>query len=208
MIFADRSEAGKRLAERLGPRDADHTIVLGLPMGGVAVAAEVAEALGLHLDLAVAKKIGHPANPEAAIGAVSEDGEVTLSEGAAERFDPDWLRTEALRLTGRATQIRHSLTGSRSVPPLEGKTVLLVDDGIATGHTMLAAIAWVRRRGAAKVVLAVPVGPPETLARLSPLVDEIVSLTSPSGMASVGAFYADFRQTPETEVQKILRRLS
>lgn len=203
MIFADRADAGRRLAERLKDRAGESLAVLGLPRGGVVVALEVARALGAPLDLAVAKKIGHPQYPEAAIGAVSEDGQVVLND-AVEPIDPVWLSKETEAKLSEARALRRRLTGRGGIFSLEGKTAVLVDDGIATGQTMFAAVASVKKRGATSIIVAVPVGPPATLDRLREQVDEVIALAEPPDLYAVGAYFEDFRQVGDESVRKLL----
>ena len=200
MIFADRRDAGKQLAELLKGLEIENPVVLALPRGGVVAGAEVAAALNAPLDLAVAKKIGHPQNPEAAVGAVSEDGQVYLDERVQDLVDPAWLDKEAARKVEEAKQLRKQYTGRTDPPSLKEKTAVLVDDGIATGSTMFAAIMSARARGASKVVVAVPVGPPSTLQRLRALADDVVAVAAPEFLFAVGAHYADFRQVSDEEV--------
>jgi predicted phosphoribosyltransferase len=204
MIFKDRTEAGTLLAEAVSKLNLENVAVLGLPRGGVKVAAEVARALGAPLDLAIARKIGHPANQEAAVGAVSEDGQTHLYERAEEIVDPKWLEGEIVRKADEARQRRFFYTAASDIPRLDGKTAVLVDDGIATGSTMFAAVKSAKARGAARVVVAVPVGPPQTLLKLQDVADEVVWVAAPENLYAVGAHYEDFRQVEDSEVVTLL----
>lgn len=204
MVFENRTDAGRRLAELLGGYREEDVVVLALPRGGVVVAAEVARALHAPLDLAVAKKIGHPMNPEAAIGAVSEDGVRMLDPRAESSLDHVWLEKETLEKSGEAARLRERYTGSSSPPTLSGRTVILVDDGIATGYTMMAAVESARRRGSKRVVVAVPVAPSETLNRLRSMADDAIGVDTPEHLYAVGAHYEDFRQVTDEEVIDIL----
>jgi putative phosphoribosyl transferase len=206
--FEDRGDAGRQLGRRLAPLAGRDVVVLGLPRGGVPVAAEVARALGAPLDVVLVRKLGLPRRPELAMGAVGEDGVVVLNEDVlqAGRVDEATLadaeRRERAELERRARQFR----GDRTRLPLEGRTAVVVDDGIATGATARAACAVVRAHGAARVVLAVPVGSPRALGDIAPTVDEVVCLESPQRFAAVGQAYADFRPTEDEEVLGLLRR--
>lgn len=204
-MFANRQDAGLQLAAALESLKLFEPVVLALPRGGVVVAAEVAKILNATLDLVIARKIGHPANPEAAVGAVSEDAQIYIDERVRNLVEPDWLETEASKKVAEAKAQRLTYTGQSEPPSLEGKTVVLVDDGIATGSTMFAAIKSARARGAAKVVVAVPVGPPSTLEKLKKFADEVVAVAAPEFLYAVGAHYADFRQVSDKEVIDLLK---
>lgn len=198
-MFADRADAGRQLAAKLGAYNGSpETYVLGIPRGGVIVAAEVATALGLPLDVAIAAKVGAPGNPEYAIGAVAADGEVTASPLAG------YSEAEVRSHAGAAVEkVRSQLAQWRSDrEPLSvgGCTVLLVDDGLATGLTARAAADWLHRVGASTVVLAVPVAPPDTVRAMRAHADEVVVVDTPSGFSAVGQFYRQFGQTTDAEV--------
>jgi predicted phosphoribosyltransferase len=202
-MFADRIDAGRKLATKLAEyRAAPDTTVLGIPRGGVIVAAEVADALGLPLDVAVAAKIGAPGNPEYAIGAVAADGEVTPSPFAG------YSEVEVHRHAGAAFEkVRAQLAmwqGDRPPLRIEGRTVLLVDDGLATGLTARATADWLRRQRAGKIVLAVPVAPPESVRSLLDHADEVVVVETPTHFSAVGQFYYSFGQTTDAEVREAL----
>jgi len=200
MGFADRREAGVRLAEALSSYEGADAVVLALPRGGVIVGAEVARRLGLPLDLAVAKKIGHPLNPEAAIGAVSEDGVRVLHGEIEALIDPGWLEKEVAAKEAEAAGLRRRYMGERLAESLANRTAILVDDGIATGFTMVAAAESARKRGAAKVVVAVPVSAQQTAERFRTLVDDFVAVEIPPDLYAVGAHYEDFRQITDEQV--------
>jgi putative phosphoribosyl transferase len=204
MAFANRTEAGRRLAEKLMSYKGEDVVVLALPRGGVVVAVEVAQALEAPMDLAIAKKIGHPANPEAAIGAVTEDG-VRIMDGRADGLiDPAWLEAEASRKAEEAVDLRAEYMGDKPHEPLSGRTAILVDDGIATGYTMMAAVESAKKRGAAKVVVAVPVAPPETVWKFKSLADDVVVVEAPPLLYAVGAHYEDFRQVSDQTVKELM----
>jgi putative phosphoribosyl transferase len=201
-MFADRAEAGVRLAAALAGRLPADALVLGVPRGGVVVAAEVARALALELDVVVVRKIGAPGNAEYAIGAVDEDGNVI---GAATRaVDPGYLERAAA--DGRAEIVRRlaAYRGDRPQPRLAGRTVAIVDDGIATGMTLMAAVGSLRRRGTARVLTAAPVASQSAVRDLERVSDEVVVLEAPAGFYAVGQFYRTFGQTPDADVVRLL----
>lgn len=208
MLFTDRADAGQRLAEALRPLAREDPVVLGLPRGGVPVAFRVARELGAALDVIVVRKLGVPYHPELAFGAIGEGGVRVISDdvvrrgGVSEADAASVERAEEAELRRRARAFR----GDRPRIPLAGRTVIVVDDGIATGATALAACEVARAQGAARVVLAVPVGPPDAADRLGSQVDELVCLSKPYGFAAVGEWYRDFGQTPDEEVVSLLAR--
>ncbi|MER7135118.1 phosphoribosyltransferase family protein [Streptomyces sp. NPDC000341] len=210
MQFTDRTDAGRRLAvalRHLGRRD---PVVLGLPRGGVPVAYEVAQALGAPLDVIVVRKLGVPYHPELGFGAIGEGGVRVISEeivrrtGVGEKDLVAVERAEAAELVRRA----HAYREGRPRLPLEGRAVVVVDDGVATGATARAACQVVRAQGAAYVVLAVPVAPPDAAARLREDADEVVCLSAPVLFSAVGEWYRDFSQTSDEEVVALLARAS
>lgn len=206
--FADRDDAGRRLAARLEHLRDEDVVVLGLPRGGVPVAARVAEALGAPLDVVVVRKLGVPWQPELAMGAVGEEGVLVLDEGVlrSTRLDEEdvarVVERERAELERRTVRFR----GDRARVPVEGRTVVVVDDGIATGSTARAACQVVRAHGAARVVLAVPVAPEGWERRMVGVADELVAVSAPRGFLAIGEFYDDFRQTSDEEVLDCLAR--
>ena len=207
--FRNRGDAGRQLAAKLaGYRNRSRTVVLGLPRGGVVTAFEVAMALRLPLDVIISRKLGAPDNPEFAVGAVAEDGEPYLSEygvglsGASRRYLDEETERQRAEIERRRVWFRK---GQRLALP-ECATVILVDDGIATGATVIAAIGALRGMQVGRIVLAVPVAPPETVAVLRSLVDEVVVLATPEPFWAVGNFYEDFRPTSDHEVCDLLMR--
>lgn len=201
MVVDNRTTAGLELAGRLADLRGDRPLVLGLPRGGVVVAAPIAAALHAPLDVVLVHKIGDPDSPELALGAVGEDAVVV----GGSHIDPETferaLETEQLRLARRAMLYR----AVRPALPVTGRTVVLADDGIATGATMRAAIRILRARGAARIVLAVPVAAPEALDALAPLADRVECLIVPRRMRAVSRWYTDFREVPDSEVVRLLR---
>ncbi|MBO3744079.1 phosphoribosyltransferase [Actinoplanes flavus] len=204
MIFANRAEAGRALADRLarllgGDR---HPLVLALPRGGLPVAGPVAERLGGDLDIVVVRKIGSPRYPEFGVGAIAEDGPPV--------YDPDNLRyagvTEAdlagVLAAERAELARriHRYRGGRPVPPVAGRTVIVIDDGLATGITAHAALRWVREQGPGRLILAAPVCAPQARDALSAEADEVVCLSAPDPFYAVGRWYEDFEQLTDEDV--------
>lgn len=210
MRFSDRTDAGRRLASALAQYRGQHPVVLALPRGGVPVAAEVAEALSAPLDLVLVRKIGLPRQPEFAIGAVVDGAEPIIVRneafiGLAGVGDDEFqqiCRSELAEISRR--KVRY--LGSRARAPLAGRTVIVVDDGIATGATMRAALKAIRRRQPGKLVLAVPVAPAEVVAELRREVDDLVCLEIPEPFIAIGNFYLDFDQVGDEEVIAILAR--
>lgn len=207
MRFADRVDAGRRLAEAVrivlgGDEDA---VILGLARGGVVVAAEVARELGRPLDVVVVRKIAHPNSEELAIGAVGENETVAMAEGAGGGYHvpPAYIADQVRRAREVIARRLHEYR-REARPDLHEKTAVLVDDGIATGHTVEAAVWTVRRWGAVRVIIAVPVAPRSTAARLRRLVDDLVVLDTPEVFSAVGEFYDTFGQVSDDEVRAIL----
>ena len=207
MRFRDRQEAGQLLAQALilfkGKKD---VIVLGIPRGGVVVAAEVARAIGAPLDVYITRKIGAPYNAELAIGAIASSGDVVLDEALIGSLgvSPEYVQGETERQRREIERRLKEYRGNRLAQKLEGKTVLLVDDGIATGATTLAAIRALKKQKPAELILAVPVGAPDAVARLREEVDKLVCLDTPQLFWAVGAFYITFNQTSDGEVVQLL----
>src|SRR5664280_2598769 len=208
MEFADRVDAGRRLAAKLGPLQGEDLVVVGLPRGGVPVALEVARALDAPLDVIVVRKLGVPFQPELGMGAIGEGGVRVLNAGVVRlaRVSSDELaaveQRERVELERRARRFR----GDRPPVRLDGKTVVVVDDGIATGSTARAACQVARAQGAARIVLAVPVAPPDWTDRLAGDADAFVCVDTPEPFFGVGQFYADFSQTTDDEVTACLER--
>jgi predicted phosphoribosyltransferase len=208
MRWRDRREAGKQLAERLQPYAGTDAVVLGLPRGGLPVAEEVAARLKLPLDIVVARKIGAPGQEEFAIGAVSARGVRLLNESALSWLPvPEgYLEAETEKQRHVAAQRESYLRGAMPALPLAGRPAIVVDDGIATGLTALTAIAEVRDRQPARLVVAVPVAAPEAYSRLQTVADEVVALSVPVGFMAVGQFYDDFSPVSDAEARDCLLR--
>ena len=206
MLFADREDAGQQLARRLRAFRESDPVVLGLPRGGVIVAREVAEALSAELDVLVVRKITAPGQPEFAIGAVTARGNRVLHEGALRRIalPPGYLEDETAARQAEAVQREHVLRSQRAAVSLRGRQVLIVDDGIATGMTMMAAIADVRAAGAAQIIVATPVIARDRVTALMQAADDLFKIAAPASFEAVGNYYVDFRQTTDAEVSAAL----
>lgn len=202
-MFSDRIDAGRQLARVLARfADSPDAVVLGVPRGGVVVAAEVARALRLPLDVVVASKVGAPGNPEYAAGAVAPDGVVTANERGG--FTADDLSAYAQPVHAKIARRLEAFRNGRSELHVSGKVALVVDDGIATGLTTRAAVEYLRRRGAARVIIAVPVSPPDSKRMLEAVADEVIALQTPGDFWAVGQFYQRFDQTEDAEVVRLL----
>jgi putative phosphoribosyl transferase len=206
--FRDRRDAGRLLAERLLELEIDSPLVVALPRGGVPVAYEVARALGAPLDIALVRKLGAPSQPELGIGALGEDGTVVVDGdtvaalGVSRAELGAIVEREAVELERR----RRLYRGDAPALDVAGATAILVDDGIATGGTAIAAIQMLRARGAARTIVAVPVCPARIAHRLTEQLGEVVCLNRPRHFGGVGAWYEDFTQTSDAEVIELLRR--
>jgi putative phosphoribosyl transferase len=206
MIFRDRADAGRQLAPLVAALGLERPLVLGMARGGVAVAVEVARALGAPLDVVVVRKLGYPLQPELAMGAIGEDGVRVLNADLLAQLQvpeatvDEVTRREAAELERRLTAYR----GSREALGLTGRTVVVVDDGLATGATAKAAVSVVRHRGASKVVLAVPVAPPAAVRALQAVADDVVCVEVSDRFFGIGQWYSDFRQVRDDEVRRLL----
>ena len=208
MLFQNRWEAGSKLAAELQDLAGSDSLVLGVPRGGVVVAYEVARALGAVLDVYIARKLGAPGDEELALGAVASDGTVVLDAalirqmGVSQRYvqaETERQRAEILR---RLSLYRNQ----RPLPQLKGKTVIVVDDGVATGSTTLAALRALRKQNPGQLVLAVPVGPADVIERLKGEADRVVCLATPEPFWAVGRFFAEWSQLSDQDVADILNR--
>ncbi len=206
MPFRDRTDAGEQLARRLDDMRREDVVVLALPRGGVPVAAEVARALGAPLDVIVVRKLGVPSQPELAMGAIGEGGVRVVNEDVVRMGGISLLQLDTVEVAERGELDRrlHHLRALFPRVDLAARTAVIVDDGIATGSTAAAACRVARAHGAARVVVAVPVAPPETIQRMTQWADEVVSLLTPSAMTAIGQWYDNFAPTSEEEVTTLL----
>ena len=207
-MFRDRTDAGRRLAELLVERGVEADVVLGIPRGGLPVARPVADALDAPLDVVVASKIGAPHNPELAVGAVASDGSLWRNDALVDRLGVDeaYLSRERERESEAAREKLERYRGEREPPDLEGKRVVVVDDGLATGATTVAALRQVRAAGADRVLLAVPVGSPDSVERVRAEADEVICAETPPNFSAVGQFYDRFDQVSDEEAMAYLDR--
>ncbi|MGZ0746292.1 phosphoribosyltransferase [Haloparvum sp. AD34] len=205
-MFQDRTDAGQQLADVLRERDLDADLVLGIPRGALPVARPVADALDVPLDIVVAKKMSAPENPEFAIGAAASDGSVYLDDETIERLGVDSEYIERERERAAETAREKVETYRQGDPPdVAGKTIVVVDDGVATGATMTACLRQLRAQDARRLVVGVPVGSPRSLAELEAEADEVVALDEPEGFRAVGQFYREFGQVSDEEAIAYLR---
>jgi predicted phosphoribosyltransferase/dienelactone hydrolase len=205
MIYRDRKDAGGRLAAALRGKGFQNPVVLGIPRGGVPLAAEVAHALKGELGVVVARKLGAPWNPELAIGATTAIGATYINEAVAAEVGADkrYIEAETKKQIEEAKR-REELFDSSRRPKVGGRTVIVVDDGIATGATAIAAVRSIKAEGAERVILAIPVGPPETVRQLRGEADEVICLDENPGFWAVGQFYVEFNPVSDDEVRRIL----
>lgn len=209
MIFHNRQEAGQELIPELwqfsGQKD---VVILGLPRGGVVVAYEIAKALKISLDIIVPRKIGSPDNPEFAIGAITEDGEGIFDRDVIDMYRVPWeyIEKEVAKQAKEASRRLKVYRGDRTPIELKSKTVIIVDDGIATGSTMLAAIKSVKAKYAKNIVVAVPVASMDSLIKIKTLVDKTVCLQPHLRFGAVGACYENFKQVQDDEVIELLKK--
>jgi putative phosphoribosyl transferase len=206
-MFDDRFEAGRRLAEALAHLADEDVVVLGVPRGGVEVAAEVARERGWPLDIVIPRKVGAPFNPELGLGAVAP-GVRVLDQRMIDQLgvSEDYLEEEIAIQEEEIRRRTEAYRGGRPPVELRGRVAVVVDDGVATGGTAAAALRWAKAAGASRVVLAIPVAPREAVARLSKEADEVVCLATPEPFFAVGQWYERFAQTSDQEVVGLLQR--
>lgn len=205
--YADREHGGQVLAKHLAKYGKTPCVVYGLPRGGVITAREVAEALNAPLDVVVAKKLSHPASPEYAIGAVTEDGEVVLNDEAIGEYTRDYLERHVQE---RHLEAQERLAAFRAFRPAEllmGKTAILVDDGIATGYTVRAAVMSLKKRHPDRIVVAAPVASPDVVERLREVADEVVVPSTPHLFHAIGLHYDDFLPVGDAEALNAVREV-
>ena len=207
--FPNRAEAGRLLATKLSKYSGrDDVIVLGLPRGGVPVAYEVAQSLRVPLDVFIVRKLGVPGFEELAVGAIASGGVRVLNDEVVRALPNANEIIEAVtqRETAEVQRREQEYRDGRPAPEISGRIVILIDDGLATGATMRAAVKALRQRGAAKIVVAVPVGPPDTCREFEAEADEVVCSSAPEFFQAVGQYYEDFSQTSDDEVRDLLAR--
>ena len=207
--FRDRREAGRLLAEKLvAYADRPHVIVLALPRGGVPIAYEVARALNAPLDVFLVRKLGVPGHEEFAMGAIATGGVRVINDEVvrALRIPDHLIEAVAAKEQQELARREHLYRGDRPPPDIRGKTVMLVDDGLATGFTMLAAIKALRKQQAGRIVVAVPIAPPETCDQMREQADDVICAVTPEPFYAVGLWYEDFSQTTDDEVRDLLKR--
>jgi predicted phosphoribosyltransferase len=207
--FKNRAEAGKRLAEQLSELRAKKPLVFAIPRGGVSIAYEIVKALHTSLDLIIPRKIGAPRNPELGIGAVTEDGTLLLNDDlvTALQVTQEYIEAAKKREIKEIKRRKKAYLGEGLSPSPEQRTVILVDDGIATGATVRAAVKSIRKQKPTTLIVAVPVAPPETLKKLEKEVDKVICLLAFEPFFAIGQFYEDFRQVSDEEVIEILKRV-
>ncbi len=208
MIFRDRIDGGDQLAKVLEQyKNLENGLIIGLPRGGVPVAYQVSESLNLPLDIVCPRKIGAPHNPEFAIGAITETGEGIFNHHVIAQLgvSEEYIKNEVEAQKQEAQKRLNAYRKGRSVRELKGKTIIIVDDGLATGSTMKAAIQSIKAEGAKRIIVAVPVSPTDTATEIKSMVDEFICLCTPASFYAVGQFYENFSQTTDEEVIELLR---
>lgn len=201
-MFSNRAEGGKLLASRLEKYRNTHAVVMAVPRGGVPVASEIAKALQLPLDLVFVKKIGHPLNKELAIGAVGLF-ESLIEPGSD--VSPLYIQQEILAMRQRLAHMRTKFMGCRKPVDIRDRPVIVVDDGIATGNTLLATVKMLQKQHPLRIIIAVPVASRSSLKQLEPFVDEVITVLTPERFSSVGLFYKDFTQVSDEQVASLMR---
>jgi predicted phosphoribosyltransferase len=207
MMFRDREDAARQLAAKLKGRELHDPLVLAIPRGGVVTGAVLARELGAELDVVLSRKLRAPMQPELAVGAISEDGRVYLNPYTQEVLDvtDDYLAAERRHQLGEIARRKKLFRGVRPEAPVAGRSVIVTDDGIATGSTMIAALQAVKTQNPREVIVAVPVASPDRLAEVGRWCDDVVCLLSPDEFWAIGQFYEDFTQVEDDEVVKLLR---
>jgi predicted phosphoribosyltransferase len=207
LIFRDRVDAAKKLARALASYKADRPVVYALPRGGVVIGAEIARSLEAPLDLIMVRKVGHPFSPEYAIAAVAEDGHTVVNQLEVDRVDKEWFEENLQIERQEAQRRRERYTRGRDPIPAADKVAIIVDDGLATGLTMFGAIQEIRHASPRKVVVAVPVAPPQTVQGLKRVADDAVVLYVTANFGAIGSFYSRFDQVSDEEVIELLQEV-
>jgi putative phosphoribosyl transferase len=204
MIFRDRIDAARQLAEKLKPYKNEMGVIMAIPRGGVPIAYEIAKELGWPVDLMLTKKLGHPKHKEYAIGAVGLHDRIVIPHPDVSE---SYIESETQEIRARLVHMRQKFMGDKQPEDINGKTVILVDDGIATGNTVLGAVEIVKKQQPAKIIVAVPVASYSAVRKLSARADEVVVLSIPEEFYGVGQFYFDFTQVTDEEVMADLQNL-
>lgn len=209
MIFLNRKDAGGKIAEHLEKFKNDNVIVLAVPRGGVEVAYDTIKRFNYEWDLIIPRKIGSPTNEEVAIGAVSVDGSYILNEYYVNMLNisNEYLEQEINKQIKEIKRRLNQYRGIETLPDVKDKTVIVIDDGIATGFTLIAAIKSIKNLGANKIILAVPIGPKDTIEQFKDIVDEVICIYVPDDFHAVGAYYKDFSQVEDKKVFTLLNEL-
>ena len=206
ILFKNREEAGKRLAELLVDYRDQGAVIYSLPRGGVVIGAEIAKAIHAPLDIIVSKKIGHPSNPEYAVCAIAEDGAPVCNQSELERLGHHWLEEEKRKAREEIQRRREEYLGNAEQREIKGKIAIIVDDGIATGLTMVASIEEMKLHEPKEIVVAIPIVPYFTSLKLEGMVDKVVCVEATRDfLGAVGAYYEDFTQVEDEEVKRLLR---
>lgn len=208
-MFIDRKDAGEKLSIELEKFKDEHPIVLAIPRGGIVTAYETIKKFGLQWDLIIPRKIGLPHNKEIAIGAISLDETYLFNEKYIDMLNisQDYIKKEVLEQTNEIKRRLNKYKGNENFPDVKNKTVIIIDDGIATGFTIQAAIKSIKKYNPKKIILAVPVAPQDTITLLEKIVDEVICLFIPNEFYAVGLYYKSFEQTTDEEVFNIVREL-
>ncbi|MDO8513491.1 MAG: phosphoribosyltransferase family protein [bacterium] len=205
--FLDRNDAGRKLAAKLKTYYSKPAVIYGLPRGGVVVASEVAQLFHCPLDIVITRKIGHPLNPEYAVGAITEDGFLVGDKATLASLDQTWLVEEIEKQREEAKRRRVVYLNGHESVDVKNKIAIIIDDGIATGLTMLAAIHEIKKRNPKKVVVAVPVAPPDVATQINNKVDDLVVATNPEFfLGAIGGYYENFPQVTDDEVVELLSK--
>lgn len=209
MLFKNRTEAGQKLAELLSDYASEEVIVYALPRGGVILGAEISKSLHAPLDLIITRKIGHPSNPEYAVCALAEDGAPICNQSELERLGHHWLEEEKHKAREEIQRRREEYVGGTTQLDIKGKTAIIVDDGIATGLTMIASIEEMKLHEPKEIVVAIPIVPYLTSLKLEGMVDKVVCVEATREfLGAVGAYYDDFTQVDDDEVKRILKEVN